>query len=116
MGWGDFGSDGSVHWRIHHHDNPNNSPNQTGVDNSKRHPDVAGPEPLIGEGKATPKPNHPEKFRVTLTFKNAGDALSAYNAANPGPGGTVISIEVPVQKPVRGSSRAFNPPEVSIDW
>lgn len=73
MGWGDFGSNGSVHWRLTYND-ATGSVAHLGYDDLKKHPDKPGndPRPGIGQGKAGPG-----KLRVTARFQNASDARDA---------------------------------------
>jgi hypothetical protein len=140
MGWGDFGSNGSVHWRIHYHDNdrnPGSPPVVSGIDGGKKHPRAGTSQPNIGKQKGSKK-EHDGKFRVTGRFESA---LEAFNAAvtalanlheNPEQARKVIQdalrtsggrlaekdviFDVNVWPSVRNENGVFDPPEVSVDW
>jgi hypothetical protein len=113
MGWGDFGSNGSVHWRIHHHDLPDGPVNGSGIDEHKRHPVDTQTGPRIG-GEKAPKPDHSGKFRVTARFQTPAAAQSALNAAKVV--GNDVVLDVSVWPTMKNSAGAFTLPEVTVDW
>jgi len=78
MGYGEVGSNGSVHWNMNHKESGNVTHSQ--VDKTKKHPGKGGTPGLeIGEGK--PNGNHPGKFRVTARYQNAAQAEKALRGA-----------------------------------
>ena len=114
MGWGDFGSNGSVHWQINYDDA--GEPDHLDYDDTKAHPQKPGinpTDPQIGDGKAGRG-----RFRVTLRFQSRGAASQALNDAlkELGPGGTAI-IEVPIRA-YRGRPDPKNRDEweIGVDW
>jgi hypothetical protein len=113
MGWGDFGSNGSVHWRIHQHDNPSGPPDASGVDTGKRHPGQPGPRPIVGRDKGG-KEEHDAKFRITARYPDQLAAKAGLAQARV-VGNTVI-LEVEVWDPPKDSTNTFDPPEVTVDW
>src|SRR5512145_2637929 len=99
MGWGDFGSNGSVHWTVGYEDkNPKNVPDHADFDDQVKHPGKAGidPRPPIGGSGGR---NHTGSFRVTLRFKNNADLKAALAAltASAGAGGNDMVIDVPAR-------------------
>ena len=116
MGFGDFGSNRSVHWRTFDGDGPNQKQSGAGIDRTKRHPQdmtKSTDTPVIGDGKA-PKENHPGKFRVTARYLTNASAREALSEALTRLGnGTDVLLDVPVRD-IRDTP--FDPPEVTVDW
>ena len=105
MGFGDFGSNRSVHWRQFIGDGTGAKPAGTGVD-PKDHGQ-------IGRGKA-PKQDHPDRFRVTARFPDNDSARTALNQALIDLGnGTEVRLDVPVRD-IRDDP--WDPAEVTVDW
>ena len=79
MGYGEVGSNGSVHWHVNH--NEGGAATHSHVDKSKQHPGKGGSSgaPVIGEGK--PKGNHRGKFRITARYLNPSQAEAALQYA-----------------------------------
>jgi hypothetical protein len=90
MGWGDFGSNGSVHWRIHYHDNrnkPGTPPVVSGIDDNKKHPH-SPLRPSIGEMHEIDERHemralegrqhsHPGEYRVIARYETPEKAFNA---------------------------------------
>jgi hypothetical protein len=115
MGYGEVGSNGSVHWNINYkEDGPLNN---NGVDRSKKHPgDYGNPNPrVIGSGK--PKGDHRGTFRVILRYRTAAEATAALAAAKTTPynGGVEIEVDVPV-RPFQDTPGNPNGWEIRVDW
>lgn len=116
MGWGDFGSNGSVHWRITYND-ATGSIDHLDYDDFKKHPKKPDPDtrPPIGDGKAGAG-----KFVVTARYNNHGEAKAALTQAMAklGSGGTVVSLEVDVHANYRAKINPANRDEweISVDW
>jgi hypothetical protein len=136
MGWGDFGSNGSVHWRIHYHDNqdkPGSPPVVSGIDGNKKHR-LSRLKPRIGEMTVKNR-SHPDAFRVIARYESPDHAFKAVLAALIGlfeDQGKVkeivkplerltkqqknIALDVNVMPELRESAAAFQPPEVTVEW
>lgn len=114
MGWGDFGSNGSVHWRMGY-DDPPNVVDHSDIDNTVKHPGKPtpppDPRPVIGTAAGK---NHPGSFRVTLWFRDSPAAQLAYSQA--APTGNTIVIDVPVRSWSQVSGGPAIPREVKVDW
>jgi len=124
MGWGDFGSNGSMHWQIGYDDltgAPPFPPAHVDYDNEKRHP--GGPpdtRPPIGQGKGGSG-----TVRVTLRFNDPADARrvieQAWKNLQSAPANTKeVIIDVPIRG-YRPPAQAPNPTnrsewEVGVDW
>ncbi len=118
MGFGDFGSNRSVHWRVSEGEGANAKEIVADhPDSTKRHPEDTTKDPglpVIGAGKASPQQNHPGTIRVTARFIDAGAARVALNAAlNAIDTNGVVKLDVPIRE-VR--SNPWDPAEVSVDW
>jgi hypothetical protein len=115
MGWGDFGSNGSVHWRIGYEgNNPASEANQADQDNQVRHPgSAADGRPAIGRAGGK---EHAGFFRVTARFASPGDADEALKNARVV--GRTIRLDVPVRSFDSVGSDPGNPNnwEVRVDW
>jgi hypothetical protein len=119
MGFGDFGSNGSVHWQIAYSDAPGAPPDHLDYDNSKIHPGNPNRDgrPPIGDGKGgrglmrvTIRCNNPAEVRKMLA-----DAESRREAA---PNSSEVFLDVPI-RPFRGSPpnpKNRNEWEVGVDW
>ena len=121
MGWGDFGSNGSVHWRVFH-DEQGRDLGGRGVDTNKKHPkSERDGRPVIGAGKEG-KPEHPRKIRLIARYQSSlaaywalAIALFSVRKAGDSKYATVF-LDVDVWSVVRDEKGAFEPPEVSVDW
>lgn len=114
MGWGDFGSNGSVHWRMGY-DDPPDVVDHSDIDDTVKHPGkpTPPPDPRPVVGTAAGK-NHPGMFRVTLRFRDKVSAKRAYDNAKPA--GNTIVIDVPVHPWADVSHGPANAREVRVDW
>ena len=124
MGWGDFGSNGSMHWQIGYDDLTGAPPftaAHVDYDNEKRHPGgPADTRPVIGQGKGGPS-----TIRVTLRFNDPADARKVIEQvwrnlqAAPPPTKEVI-IDVPIRgyRPPAQAPNSSNRSEweVGVDW
>jgi hypothetical protein len=118
MGWGDFGSNGSVHWRITYDDSKDDA-DHVHYDARKRHPgqpsDAAGvardDRPAIGAGKA-----EPGSFRVIARFESPSAATSALGRAKVV--GSTLVLEVPCfpYRPEPPDPKRRDDWEVTVDW
>jgi hypothetical protein len=107
MGSGDFGSNGSVHWRIIHT-----------IDETRKEPGfVRGRDPNVPCDNKSDNSLLPDDFKVTLRFKSRGQLDEALSEAQRklGPETKILVIHVP---------RRENPPpepptknwEVTVAW
>jgi hypothetical protein len=116
MGSGEFGSNGSVHWRVNHKDTGN--PNHNDVDNSKKHPANNNPDKsVIGSGG---KKNHPGAFRITARYATNAQAQEALAAAERklAAGGTELELDVQLRPydDVKNSPGPSDFWEIRVDW
>ena len=114
MGWGDFGSNGSVHWQVGYEgNNPKTTADEAGVDNQVKHPNSGGDgRPNIG---AAGGHGHSGSFRVTARFASPAAAQAA--AATIQVVGSTIRLDVPVRPgTVTGGPGNPNDWEVRVDW
>ena len=116
MGYGEFGSNGSVHWQINYKEN--GPVDHVDNDDTKKHPGNGGnPNPrVIGSGK--PKGDHPGRFRVILRYQNATDATAALQQAKTtadGGGGVIVELDVPL-RPFQADPGDPNDWEIRVDW
>jgi hypothetical protein len=79
MGYGEVGSNGSVHWTLNYKES--GPPDHVDYDDTKKHPGNTGnpKAQVIGSGK--PKGDHPGKFRVTARYQNPPQAEAALQQA-----------------------------------
>jgi hypothetical protein len=118
MGSGDFGSNGSVHWRVKYSDVVGNPPDHLDYDNTKKHPgqpfNSTDARPMIGSN------GHPGKFRIRARYPNHGLAQAALNAAQAGFGATdtVIELDVDLRPFAQVSNGPGNPDdwEINVEW
>jgi hypothetical protein len=112
MGYGEFGSNGSMYWKTDH-------------DDDEGKPKHADRDPVshrdIGTGSPRKPKNHRGKIRVRLRFRDVDEFRAAVDDAMsrtdpmPAGGGWYIFIDVPVV-PERADP-AENPLwEVKVDW
>jgi len=119
MGWGDFGSNGSVHWSIGYEgNNPKDKESQADhidFDDQVKHPGKGGvdPRPEIG---GSGNQNHAGSFRVTMRFQTNQALVTAVQNANKN--GTDLVIDVPVRPfdKVKGSPGKHDTWEITVDW
>jgi hypothetical protein len=114
MGWGDFGSNGSVHWRLGYEDPPSGPPDHLDIDDTVKHPgNAASAKREIGTANGK---NHRGLFRVTARFRNPEAAQAALQAAKVV--GKTIVLDVPVRDWNAVSGGPGNPSdwEVRVDW
>ena len=109
MGSGDFGSNGSVHWRINYKEN---GPADHVDFDDKKHDQ-------IGLGKGAGK-DHEGTFRVTARYRTHDQAADALEAAKKrlGATGTVVELDVDVRPFASVETDPGDPQtwEVKVDW
>jgi hypothetical protein len=117
MGFGDFGSNGSMHWQVNYRDAAG-PPDTQGRDDRKKHPRKPGadPRPPIGDGKAGAG-----LLRVTIRCNTSADAakmltdaLNAVKAAS----AKDFTLDVPIKDyrntpPNTGNRDEW---EIGVDW
>ena len=115
MGDGEFGSNGSLHWKVKYDDS---SPNADHVDYDDLRT-VTGPA-VLGKGSDNSK-DHRDFLRVRLRFTDDTEAKSRLEAGLkeggriPGVNGFYVFVDVPA---VQGRVRPEDDPfwEVKVDW
>lgn len=126
MGYGEVGGNGSVHWRIEHHDAAGTKQNighGTGAAPGNNQVTVAGgdakghdtlPGAQIGE-----RIGHDGYFMVTLRYRTMADAAAAgawvAQHVTPDAGGYFLKVKVPAMTD-RTSVSDKLPYEIRIDW
>jgi len=105
MGYGEVGSNGSVHWKIGYDDGANAPADHSDYDTRKWEE--------IGKGK-----DHDGSFRVTARFKTpkaAQDALTAAQQQLKATGGSVVVLDVG-KRPKKTEAGPTYLWELRIDW
>ena len=112
MGFGEFGSNGSLHWKVGHSDDPAVPPLIKGIDPI--------PKDKIGEGTGGGQAKkHKGYVRVRLRFASASEAREALSVivakiSAPDADGYHAIIDVPAIK--RNKEDDDLPWEVRVDW
>ena len=102
MGSGEFGSNGSVHWKVKYNDGPKSPPDHMDYDN---HPYAS-----IGKSKG-----HHRKFRIVARYKSHEQAKAALEAALQNLRSNIVRLDVNLRKrrATPGSSDRW---EIRVDW
>jgi hypothetical protein len=113
MGWGGFGSNGSVHWQINYDDQ--GPPAHSDYDDTKKHPGSRTRKSAIGGG------DHPGQFRVTARYATAASAEAALQKALDrlkASGGAVVEMDVDLRPfaKVKENPGETNDWEIIVQW